>query len=93
MTSARSTSASPSAIWSRFHSERSWSSSRTRSPVGEVRAARRDSCSSISASSPIASGSGSSSTSSRPRRIASPERSGRVSESPDEAEYPSLNTR
>ena len=42
---------------------------------GEVRAARRDSCSSISASRPMASGSGSSSTSSRPSRMASPERS------------------
>ena len=52
---------------------------------GEVRAARRDSCSSISASSPIASGSGSSSTSSRPRRIASPDRSTRVSDAPDDA--------
>ena len=55
-------------------------------PSAEVRAARRDSCSSISASSPIASGSGSSSTSRRPSRIASPERSARVSDAPDEAE-------
>ena len=55
-------------------------------PSGDVRAARRDSCSSISASSPIASGSGSNSTSSRPRRIASPDRSTRVSDCPDDAE-------
>ena len=56
--SARSTSAVPSAICSRFHSDRSWSSSSTSSPAGEARAARRDSCSSISASSPTASGLG-----------------------------------
>ena len=48
------------------------------SPSADVRAARRDSCSSINASSPHASGSGSSSTSSRPSRIASSERSRRV---------------
>ena len=52
----------------------------------DVRASRRDSCSSISASSPMASGSGSSSTRSRPSRIASPERSCRVSVAPDVAE-------
>ena len=63
---------------SRFHSERSCSSSSTSSPAGDARAARRDSCSSIRASRPTASGSGSSSTSSRPRRIASPDKSCRV---------------
>ena len=91
--SARPTSADPSAICAWFQSERSWSSSRISSPSAEVRAARRDSWSSISARSPIASGSGKSSTSSRPSRIASPERSCRVSESPEDAKYPSLNTR
>ena len=50
-----------------------------RPPARRARA-RRDSCSSISASRPIASGSGSSSTSSRPSRIASAERSCRVSD-------------
>ena len=61
--------------------------------LGAVRAARRDSWSSISARSPIASGSGSSAWSRRPRRIASPERSARVRDSPAEAAYPSLKTR
>ncbi len=41
----------------------------------------------------MASGSGSSSTSSLPSRIASAERSLRVSEGPKDAEYPSLKTR
>ena len=54
--------------------------------LGEVRVPRRDSCNSIIASSPCASGSGNNSTSSRPRRMASPERSARVNDSPDEAE-------
>ena len=60
---------------------------------GEERAARRDSCNNIRANNPTASGSGSSSTSSRPRRIASIEISGRVSVPPDDAEYPSVNNR
>jgi len=58
----------------------------TSSPVDEVRVARRDSCNNISASNPCASGSGNNSTNSRPSRMASPERSARVSDSPDEAE-------
>jgi hypothetical protein len=49
-----------------------------------LRAARRDSCSSISANNPITSGSGSSSTRSRPSLIASSERSCRVNDSPDD---------
>ena len=65
----------------RSQRRRSCSSSRMRSPEADVRAARRDSCSSISASRPIASGSGSSSTSRRARRTASPDRSARVSRS------------
>ncbi len=47
---------SPPAIWSRFQRDRSWSSSRTRSPFASTRAGRRASCSSISAGSPSASG-------------------------------------
>ena len=61
----------PSSSCARSQSERSWSSSRTSSP-SRKRAARRASCSSISASRPCASGSsGISSASARPRRIAS----------------------
>jgi len=60
--------------------------SRIKSPVGETRAPRRDSCNSISASSPITSGSGNNSSSNRPNRIASPETSDRVSDAPDDAE-------
>ena len=59
----------------------------------EVRAVRRDSCSSISARSPIASESGNSSITSRPKRIASSARSARVSDLPDEAAYPSFEAR
>ena len=59
----------------------------------KVRAARLDSWSSISASSPATSGSGNSSSTSRPSRIASADKSARVTESPAEAEYPSVNTR
>ena len=55
-------------------------------PGGRAAPRRRDSWSSISASSPRTSGSGSSSTSRRPSWIASADRSGRVNESPDEAE-------
>ena len=82
---ACSTSRSPSAICPRSQSKRSWSSSRISSPDDDVRAARRDSCSSISARSPTASGSGSNSTISRPRRIASAEMSCRVSSAPEDA--------
>jgi len=52
---------------------------------GVVLAARRDSCNSISASNPITSGSGNNSSSTRPSRMASPERSARVSDAPDDA--------
>src|SRR5262245_14927727 len=55
------------------------------SPVGDARAARRDSCRSIRASRPIASVSGSNSTIKRPSRMASPDRSWRVTDSPDDA--------
>ena len=58
-----------------------------------VRAVRRDSCISIRATRPIASGSGRRARRSLPSLIASPERSERVNDPPDEAEYPSLNTR
>ena len=52
----------------------------------DVRAVLRDSCSSINARRPPTSGSGSSSKSSLPSRIASREISGRVRESPADAE-------
>ena len=78
---------------SRSQADRSCSSSSTISPAGEARAARLDSCSSISASRPIASDSGRRSTSSRPSRMASLDRSCLVSDAPEEAEYPSLKTR
>ena len=52
---------------------------------GEVRAARRDSCRSIRARSPIASPSASSSTIKRPSRIASSLKSCRVTDAPDDA--------
>ena len=59
--------------------ERSWSARRTIEPSGATRAGRRASVSSMSASRPTASGSsGISSTSTRPRRIASAERSTRT---------------
>ena len=61
--------------------------------MDDVRAVRRDSCNSINPNRPTPSGSGSKSTSSRPRRIASADKSTRVSDEPDDARYPSLNTR
>ena len=63
-------------------------------PSGAVRAGRRDSVSSISASRPITSGSsGMSWASSRPSLIASAHRSARASASPELAVYPSLKIR
>src|SRR4029079_1120120 len=50
----RRTSAWPSAIRARSHAPRSWSASRTRSPPAVVRAGRRASISSMSASRPRA---------------------------------------
>ncbi len=68
--------ASPSAT-------RSWSSSRTGSPAGPIRARERDACSSISATRPCTSGSaGSSSARMRPSRSASSISSGRIQSSP-----------
>ena len=58
---------------------------RINSPDRDIRAARRDSWSSISPSSPTASGSGNSSTRRRPSRMASPDSSCRVNEAPEEA--------
>ena len=55
-------------------------------PVGDFLAAWRDSCNSIRESSPIASGSGWSSVSNRPSRIASPVSSPRVTSAPAAAE-------
>ena len=78
--SARSTSGTPSAISVRFHKRTILIVEQHQLARPASRAARRDSCSSISASSPSASGSGRSSTSSRPSRIASPDRSQRVSD-------------
>src|SRR5580693_6210945 len=51
--SALSVSEMPSAIWSRFHNERSCCSSRIKSPSLDVLAARRDSCSNMSPNRPI----------------------------------------
>jgi hypothetical protein len=60
-------------------------------PSGAVRAPRRASVSSISARSPTASGSsGISSVSTRPKRMASRERSTRVRPSPEVAVWPSV---
>jgi hypothetical protein len=56
------------------------------SPVFDARAVRRDSCSSMRASNPWTSGSGSRSTSRRPRRIASADKSIRVTDWPAEGE-------
>ncbi|MNG09109.1 hypothetical protein D3C84_925110 [compost metagenome] len=86
MVSARSTSVQPSRINPASHSERSCSSSTISSPLAEVLAGRRDSCSSINASKPITSGSGNNSTSNRPRRIASRVKSSRISSAPMDAE-------
>ena len=71
-------------IWSRSQSDRSWSASRTISPSRSVRAARRESCRSISASSPAASGSSGSiatSTSPEPDRLGA--QLARISASPE----------
>jgi len=92
--SAALMSAVPSAICSRFHCCLSCSASGTSDPSGRVRAARRASVSSISASSPVTSlSSGSSRCSQRASRIASCDSAGTVSWSPSLAVYPSLNTR
>ncbi len=86
--------ATPSAIRSASQRERSCSSRGTRAPSGRVRAGRRASVSSMRASRPATSGSsGSSRRAWRVRRIASAVRSTRTSSSPEEAAYPSLNTR
>jgi hypothetical protein len=88
------TMACPSATSSRFHKDRSWSGSSTIEPSAAVRAGRRDSVSSSSASSPATSGSsGISPASSRVSRIASAHRSARTSSVPLLAAYPSLKIR
>lgn len=72
--SRRESTARPSAICAASHRARSCSFSVTTSPCASTRAIRCESCSSISASRPAASGSsGMSAASSRPRRIASPQ--------------------
>ena len=87
-------SATPSAIFARSHLLRSCSSSGISSPAGPVRAGRRASVSSISASSPATSPSpGNSRRTIRVSRIASADRSARNSPGPEVAAYPSVKIR
>jgi len=84
---ARSSTRTPSAIRSLSQRERSWCSSSTISPSLPVRAARRESWKSMSASRPSASGSsGISTATTLARRIASSHSSPRTSASPPLAE-------
>ncbi len=77
--SVRAISTRPSSMRSASQRSRSWSSRSTRRPASSTLASRRASCRRVSASSPAASGSsGSSETTSRARRIASPLSSRRI---------------
>ena len=92
--SAPVTRAVPSAISPRSQRARSCSASGTRLPSGRVRAGRRASVSSMSASSPVTSPSpGSHACNCRVSRIASSVSSTRCSAGPELAVYPSLKIR
>ena len=84
----------PSVMSDRSHRPRCCSASGISSPPGPVRAGRRASVSSISASSPVTSGwPGRLACSARASRIASPDRSLRARSGPLLLAYPSLNSR